>query len=92
MSNPGPLSIPKAVMARQVGDEIVILDLASGTYFGLDPVGARVWQLLGEGASPVDICETLLAEFDTDRDTLTRDVDKLIAELQARGLVVAERP
>ena len=33
----------------QVGDETVILDLASGTYFGLDPVGARIWALMGEG-------------------------------------------
>ena len=34
------LSIPSQVMARTVGDETVILDLASGTYFGLDPIGA----------------------------------------------------
>jgi hypothetical protein len=36
-------------MARTVGDETVILDLANGTYYGLDPVGARMWQLMSEG-------------------------------------------
>ncbi|MBK9987508.1 MAG: hypothetical protein IPP21_11335 [Betaproteobacteria bacterium] len=36
------VTIPTQVMARTVGDETVILDLASGTYFGLDPVGAHV--------------------------------------------------
>ena len=43
------VSIPTQVMARTVGDETVILDLASGTYYGLDPIGARIWQLMGEG-------------------------------------------
>jgi hypothetical protein len=79
-------------MARQVGDETVILDLASGTYFGLDPVGARIWQLIGEGVGLDDICETLLAEFDTARETVTHDVNRLIGELQAQGLVIADRP
>jgi hypothetical protein len=43
------VSIPTQVMARTVGDETVILDLANGTYYGLDPVGARMWQLMSEG-------------------------------------------
>jgi len=43
------VTIPAQVMARTVGDETVILDLASGTYYGLDPVGARIWQLMSEG-------------------------------------------
>ena len=41
--------IPSTVMTRTIGDETVILDLAGGTYFGLDPVGARIWQLIEEG-------------------------------------------
>jgi hypothetical protein len=41
-------SVSAQVMARRVGNETVLLDLASGTYFGLDPVGARIWQLIGK--------------------------------------------
>ena len=36
------VAIPKDVMARQVGDETVILNLTSGTYYGLDAIGARI--------------------------------------------------
>lgn len=81
------LTVPAQVMARQVGDETVILDLATGTYFGLDPVGARLWQLLGEDKTVADICETLFAEYEVSLEDLQRDVTSLLDELRARGLV-----
>ena len=80
--------IPAQVMARQVGDETVILDLASGTYFGLDPVGARIWQLMAEGKSLSDICDTMLEEYDVTRDALEHDVIELARGLDAQGLIV----
>lgn len=82
------VTIPAQVMARQVGDETVILDLASGTYFGLDPVGARIWQLMGEGKTLSEICDTMLDEYEVTRDALERDVIELAQELSAQGLIV----
>ena len=79
--------IPPQVMARLVGDETVILDLASGTYYGLDPVGARIWQLMAEGKAIASVCETLIDEFDVSRETLEHDVLQLTKELCAKGLV-----
>jgi hypothetical protein len=80
-------TIPSQVMARQVGDETVILDLGSGTYFGLDPVGARIWQLMGEGRTFGEICDTLLDEYDVARETLERDVIELADKLLAQKLI-----
>ena len=80
------LTIPDHVMSRQVGDETVILDLGSGTYFGLDPVGARVWQLLGGGTTVQQVVTTLLGEYDVAEDRLRQDVTDLINELVSRGL------
>jgi len=80
-------TIPAQVMARQVGDETVILDLASGTYFGLDPVGARIWQLMGEGKTLGEICDTLLDEYEVTRETLQQDVIDLATKLQAQKLI-----
>ena len=81
-------TIPGQVMARTVGDETVILDLASGTYFGLDPVGARVWQLIGEGKALAEICETMLEEYEVAQEQLQADVMRLAAELAERSLIV----
>ncbi len=80
-------TIPAQVMARQVGDETVILDLGSGTYFGLDPVGARVWQLIGEGRTLGDICAALLDEYDVARAQLERDVLDLAEKLLEQKLI-----
>jgi len=77
-------------MARQLGEETVILDLESGTYFGLDPVGARIWQLLKEGKSLSEICEAMLEEYEVSREELERDALALAQDLEARSLIITE--
>ena len=81
------VTIPAQVMTRVVGDENVILDLANGTYYGLDPVGARIWQLIGEGRTLEQICEATLAEYDATREDIERDVLTLVQKLAERQLV-----
>ncbi|HSI52905.1 MAG: PqqD family protein [Ramlibacter sp.] len=87
MPFPKTATIPGDVMARRVGDETVLLDLASGNYYGLDPVGARIWQLLSDGKTLAQACEVLLAEYDVTRAALEQDVERLVAELGAKGLL-----
>ena len=79
--------IPPHVIARTAGDDVVILDLQSGSYFGLDPVGARIWQLLEQGKSLDEACDALVAEFEVTRDTVERDALALAAELITRKLI-----
>lgn len=85
------ISIPSEVMARTVGDETVILDLASGTYFGLDPVGARIWELLGAGRSLGEVCDQMLEEYEVNREVLERDTLRLARELAEQGLILASQ-
>jgi hypothetical protein len=79
--------VPAHVMARTVGKETVILDLESGTYFGLDPVGARIWQLIGAGHSVSSICEVMVEEYEVSREALEHDVLALAQELVTRKLI-----
>jgi hypothetical protein len=75
-------------MSRQLGEECVMLDLDNGTYFGLDTVGTRVWQLLNEGKSVDEACALLALEYDASREEIDRDVSELVKQLAASGLVV----
>ncbi len=76
------------VLAKEVGGEIVLLSLSTGTYFGLSDVGMRAWQLLAEGNRSVGgLCQGLLAEFEVDIATLERDILALCADLKANGLI-----
>lgn len=75
-------------MCKRLGDEIVILDLASGTYFGLNDVGGRVWELIGnEICETSAICAALAEEYDVGQNELEADVTALLADLVARKLI-----
>jgi hypothetical protein len=76
------------VVAREVGGEMVLLDLASGLYFGLDPVGTVVWQHLSDhGATLAQIADVIEAEFDAPRDRIEADLVALIAQLSEKKLI-----
>lgn len=81
------IKVPSDVMDRRVGDETVILNLASGAYFGLDPVGARMWELMNAGHSLAEIRDRLLEEYEVEAERLEQDLLELVADLQAQGLI-----
>jgi hypothetical protein len=87
MNRNDKLSIAPHVMARQVGNETVILDLGGGNYYGLDRVGSRVWQLIAEGKILGEACDILQHEFDVAPETLERDVLELAENLLAQKLI-----
>jgi hypothetical protein len=76
-----------AVIVKTVGDELVLLDYAREVYYGLDPIGARVWQLLTEGSTCAAVVDALLGEHDVTREQVSGDVDRLIGELLSAGLL-----
>ena len=75
------------VVAKLVGEELVLLDYEGEAYYGLDPIGARIWELFGSGRTVGEIIETLLAEYDVTREALETDLGALVADLEKNGLV-----
>lgn len=74
-----------------IAGEVVILNLKSGMYYGLDPVGARIWELIQQPASVSQIRETLVTEYDVDPDLCERDLLVLLQRLSDAGLVEVTR-
>lgn len=79
--------IPEDVVFRELDGEGVLLNLATGIYFGLNPTGTIVWQLLNEGKPDGEIVSALVAEFEVTEDIAAADVKILIEELAAKGLL-----
>ncbi len=75
------------VLFQEVGGEAVLLDLSSELYFGLDPVGTRVWTLIGEGQQLQAVYEAICSEFDAPPTTVHSDLMSLIGRLFEVGLV-----
>ena len=79
--------ISPEVLFQEVSGEMVLLDLSSESYFGLDAIGARIWGLLESGASVGETLDTLLQEYEVERATLEADLGELLGELAEAGLI-----
>ena len=75
------------VLCQEMGGEVVLLDLASERYFGLDPVGTRIWALLDQDQPLQQVLDTLCTEYDAPRDRLQADLVALVGQLADAGLV-----
>jgi coenzyme PQQ synthesis protein D (PqqD) len=76
-----------SVITRELSGETVLLNLESGVYYGLDTVGTRVWQLITQGRTIANVCDTMVEEYDVAPDVLHADVTRLVGELRDRGIV-----
>lgn len=75
------------VVFRELEGEAVLLDLERGTYFGLDAVGTRIWQLIEQYGALATVLERLVSEFDVSTAEAAADLVDLVQQLAARGLV-----
>lgn len=88
-----PLSVQSVVVASSeqvsclLGEESAILNLKNSVYYGLDPVGARVWTLLHEPKSVGELRDTLLSEYDVDSLRCEQDLIELLEKMRGEGLI-----
>jgi len=81
---------PEQVLMRQVGNEMVMLNLGSENYYGLNDVGAQLMRHAEGGAALHEIANRLLAEFDVSPEQLESDLCRVAAQLLAVGLIEEE--
>ena len=78
------------VISQEVSGETVLLDLESECYFGLDAVGTRIWQLIGDGGDLLTIYNTMLEEYEVEEAQLQTDLEALITNASERGLITLQ--
>jgi len=81
------VSAVKDQISSSLGDEEVILHLQSGTYYGLNEVGTRIWHLMQEPKPVREIYQQLLSEYEIDADQCERDLLALLEQLADQHLV-----
>jgi len=75
------------VVSCDLDGEAAILDLKDGIYYGLDPIGAKIWNLIQKPMILKEIIKIILDEYNVDKDRCTNDIFELIEELLNNGLV-----
>ena len=82
--------VPEAILFRELNGEAVLLNLESGTYFGLDAIGTRIWQLCEAHSSIEAVWDALQDEFDAPADALKTDLLVFVNELSSKGLLTRQ--
>lgn len=80
------------VLAAHLDGEAVLLDLSSKRYFRLNATGAAIWQGLEAGHGPEQIVDTLISQFEVEREVAVEAVEDLISDLTERGLLTTDAP
>ncbi len=75
------------VLFQELQGEVVLLNLNSGMYFGLDPVGARMWQLIVEKEELEAVARSIVEDFEVGEAQCAADLLALVEKLESRGLV-----
>jgi hypothetical protein len=82
------LKIPDEVLSTRVGEDTVLLNLQTGMYHSLDPVGTRFLDLVQTGGGLDAVHHAMLEEFDVSNARLETDLLKLSQDMLAKGLLV----
>jgi hypothetical protein len=78
------------VIAETLGDETIIVNLATGHYFNLQQTAVEVWEGLSRQESVPTIVRNLQARYDAADGEIENAVAQLVSDFQAADLIVPE--
>jgi Coenzyme PQQ synthesis protein D (PqqD) len=81
------VAVPPDVLVSEVGGEMVLLNLKTEQYFGLDETGAQMWKTLTTSTSFKQALDRLLGEYDAEPPVLEHDLNELVSNLVQHGLL-----
>jgi hypothetical protein len=79
--------VAKEQISSDLDGEAVILNLKSGVYYGLNPVGASIWSLIQQPKTISEIQDALLAQYEVEPEQCDRDLFSMLHQLEAEGLI-----
>lgn len=77
------------LIAAGIDDDLVMMSVEQGQYYGITGVGSHVWELLADPISIERIIQSICHEYDIDEATCSADLIAFIEELMRMGLVLA---
>jgi hypothetical protein len=79
--------VSKDQVSCDLAGEAAILNLKNSVYYGLDPIGARIWNLIQTPNSVSAVRDVILQEYDVDAEDCERDLLQLLQKLATEGLI-----
>ena len=87
LTNDAMIVATKQQVSCDLGEEAAILSMKNSVYYGLDPVGARIWRLLQQPTTIGEIRDVIAEEYDATAERVESDLRNLLEKLMSEGLV-----
>lgn len=71
-------------------DEIVMMDIDKGKYYGINSVGSRIWELIKKPLKVNEIIATLLSEYNIDTQSCEKSVIDFLNKLYNSEIITVE--
>ncbi len=84
------ITFAETVFAQEVDGEMVLLDMESENYFGLDEVGTAIWQAMQEKEILKEVFDVLSEQYEVEPEMLEKDLSDFVGKLVESGLVKVE--
>ena len=76
------------VLSSKIDEEAILMSFEAESYFGLDPVGSRIWELLSKKSLTTDeLVVLLMEEYEINETTCREDVQRFIDDMSAKKLI-----
>jgi hypothetical protein len=75
------------LLASQIDDEIVMMNENQGSYYGLNPVAATIWELLKQPLTLQELVTNLLNTYEVSEAQCRQDVEEFLYQLLEQNLI-----
>lgn len=77
----------ESLLSADLGDDVVMMDIDNGSYYGLEAVASRIWSLLETPCSARSICAQLVDEYEIEAEQCEREVLTFLERLLSQRIV-----
>ena len=78
------------IISSKMDNEVVMMNIEKGNYYGLNRVGSEIWEKMSEPLTFTALCETLLQEFNVEKEQCEKEVAAYLEKLVNEGLILVD--
>jgi hypothetical protein len=76
------------MVSSKIDNELVMMSIENGEYYGLDEVGSRIWELIEKPVVVEELVLALLDEFEVERKDCEVETFEFLEELSSKKLLI----
>jgi hypothetical protein len=80
------------LLQAQLANEVVVMSIEAGAYFGFADVGKRIWELIEQPTVIADLCTRLMSEYNVTAEVCEAETLGFLNDLERQGIIHVTNP